>query len=229
MIPLFNDFFSLLYPRLCMACGGNLQKFEDCVCTFCNYQLPRTNFHGQRDNPVEQLFWGKTQIKTATALYYFSKIGRVQNLIHELKYRGHTEVGAFLGRKLGHELSNSDFHRGIKYVIPVPLHKKKLKKRGFNQSEIFAKGLAEEMGILLDNATLYRTKFTESQTKKTRFERWENVSSKFEIIKHEHLCNTEVLLVDDVITTGSTIEACANALLRIEGIKVHIASIAFTA
>lgn len=227
-MPLLHDFFSLLYPRLCMACESGLQKHEQVLCTFCRYHLPKTNFHQEKNNIVEQLFWGKVDIATATSYYFFHKAGKVQNLIHEFKYKGHKNVGLYIGKQLAMELLNSNRHNNISYVLPVPLHPKKMRKRGFNQSEVFAEGIAKKMGIHLDNKTLYRTKFTQTQTKKSRFERWKNVYSKFDVRNSEHLNGQEVLLVDDVITTGSTIEACAQALLQIEGIKIHIASIAYT-
>lgn len=227
MFGYFNDFINLLFPRICLACGANLQKNEEFLCMDCLYHLPKTNFHQHSRNPVEELFWGKTRIETAIAYYFFHKKSPVQNLMHELKYSGKKELGVFLGRHYGLELRACNQYSQIAAVIPVPLHPKKLKIRGYNQSEVFAEGLAQSLNVSIVNDVLYRNMFTETQTKKSRFERWANVSEKFDVKNYEFLRHREVFLVDDVITTGSTLEACAQALLRIEGIKIHVAALAF--
>ncbi len=209
-----------------MACGRSLFKYEECVCTFCLYHLPKTNFHLEEDNPVSRLFWGKAKICSAASMFYFYKGGRVQHLMHQLKYKEHKEIGIYLGKLYGKELSKTPLFNTSEYIIPVPMHPKKQKKRGYNQSEIIAMGLSQSMNIPVDIKTLVKTTKTETQTKRSRFNRWENVKEVFELKEHDHLVNKHILLVDDVITTGSTLESCVINLLKIQGIKISIASMA---
>lgn len=223
---LFRDFFSLIYPNNCLACGNNLFRNEHIICTSCLFHLPKTNYHLEKDNPISQTFWGRTQINTAAAYYYFSKAGKVQHLVHQLKYKGKKEVGIYIGELYGKELMNTESFGKTDVIIPVPLHPKKEKKRGFNQSEVFAIGLSSSMKLPIDTTSLIRTFASETQTKKTRFKRWENVKEIFSLQDAEKLKNKHILLVDDVITTGATIEACANLLNTIEGVTINIASIA---
>ena len=223
---LFDDFISLIFPRVCMSCGYLLYKSEDVICTKCLYKLPRTFFHKHSDNPVMQMFWGRINICSAASFLNFTKSGMVQKLVHKLKYKGKTEVGAMLGELYGSELKHAELFKDIDLVIPIPLHWKKQKKRGFNQSEMFGRGLAKTMNIRLDTISLYRKVDTETQTKKSRAERWENVSGVFELKNGQHLEDKHILLVDDVITTGSTMEASATRLLEIPGVKVSLATIA---
>lgn len=223
----FNDFISLFYPRACMACGKNLMRYENCICTFCLYHLPRTNFHGEKENPVTKLFWGKINIEAAAACFYFYKKGKVQQLMHQLKYKGHKEIGSFIGRLYGKELLQIPAFNSVNYIIPVPLHPKKEKIRGYNQSEMFALGLSESMKVPVDTHSLIKSTSTETQTKKSRFSRWENVKEVFTLQNTERFKNKHILLVDDVITTGATIESCVIKLQQSEGIKISIASMAY--
>jgi len=181
-----------------------------------------------KDNPVSKVFWGRVNIENATASYLFIKEGILQKLIHQLKYKGAKEIGFELGRHFGSELIDSESYKNIDLIIPVPLHVKREKKRGYNQSEWIARGMVEFLEAKLELNNLVRAIETETQTKKTRFERWENVESIFNVNYPEKLENKHVLLVDDVITTGSTLEACANALLKIKGVKVSIATLGYT-
>ena len=162
-----------------------------------------------------------------TALYFYRKGGKVQTLIHHLKYHGHNEIGVFLGQLYGGQLKGSDYFKDVDIVIPIPLHKAKLKKRGFNQSESFASGLAETMKITVDTSSVFRNIETSTQTKKSRYKRWENVNEIFEIKENCGLENKHVLIVDDVITTGATMEACINVLNKVDGIRISVAAIAF--
>ena len=221
-----NDFISLIYPNLCAACGDVLLKNEITICTSCLFHLPKTNYHKYKDNPVSKTFWGRINIESAASIYYFTKSGNVQNMIHELKYKGNKKIGFYLGKMYGNELKHSDIFNNIDVIIPVPLHPKKEKKRGFNQSKIFADGLSISMNKPVDTISLIRTYSSESQTRKSRFNRWENVKEIFSIQHHENLINKNILLVDDVITTGATIEACGSLLLEIEGVKLFVVSIA---
>jgi len=159
-------------------------------------------------------------------MYFFAKGGKVQHLLHLLKYKGKKEIGEYIGKIYGEDLKKSLFYSDIDVIIPVPLHPRRKRKRGYNQSEIFAKGLSESLVKPYDTRTLIRTYASETQTKKSRFRRWENVKEIFDLKDHQHLINKHILLVDDVVTTGATLEACASMLLKIPGVKVSIATIA---
>ena len=226
---MLNDFLSLVFPKVCHACGKSLLKKEDCICTHCLYHLPKTNFHLYADNPVVKLFWGRTPIASASSMYSFSKGGKVQQLIHQLKYRGKKEIGISLGKHYGIELKKSPLFSSANVVMPVPLHRKKMKKRGYNQSETFAQGIAQSMDIESPANVLLRKFSSDTQTRKSRFARWKNVEEIFCVVAPEKLEGKHVLLVDDVVTTGSTLEACANKILEVPGTKVSVATIAFTA
>jgi ComF family protein len=223
---LLDDFISLIYPNICAACGNSLFKHEEVLCNFCEFHLPQTNFHMEEENPVSAIFWGRANIVSAAAYYHFNKGSKVQRLIHLLKYKGRRDIGIYLGRQYGSFLKNSPFFSTVEVIIPVPLHRKKLRKRGYNQSELFALGLGTSMKIPVDTITLYRKKATETQTKKSRFKRWVNVAEIFALKDPEKLNGRHVLLVDDVITTGATLEACILALHAIPGIRISVASIA---
>jgi ComF family protein len=224
---IITDFISLLYPRLCFACGNSLFRHEQVLCTHCLFELPKTNFHNLSENPLDKVFWGRVPVQRTAALYYFIKGGKVQHLVHQLKYKGQKEVGIYTGKLLGNELKTEPEFLTINKVIPVPLHPHKQKKRGYNQSEQFAIGLSESMGIELDIKSFVRTIATETQTRKSRFARFENVKEIFQVTVQKELENKHLLLVDDVITTGSTIESCANILLQVPGVRISIASIAY--
>lgn len=169
---------------------------------------------------------GRVPIVSAASLYYFTKGGSVQKLIHQLKYKGKKEIGNFLGSYYGQELNGSEHFSSIEGIIPVPLHKKKQKKRGYNQSDIFAQGLSSTMNIEVLNNILERNHFSDTQTRKTRFNRWRNVKDIFEITTSEKIQGKHILLVDDVVTTGATLEACTNKLLESSASSVSIATIA---
>ena len=221
-----SDFISLVYPRVCMACGESLYKNEECICNQCIYFLPKTNFHKEKENPVSKLFWGRVGIQHASAFYFFKKESKVQNLLHQLKYKGQKEVGVKVGSLYGSDLKQDPHYKDVSIIIPVPLHPDKEKKRGYNQSEMFALGLAQSMEIPCESKILVRNFASETQTKKSKYKRWENVKSIFELQDKERLKDKHILLVDDVITTGATIEACAQHLLSVPGTKVSIAAIA---
>jgi ComF family protein len=221
-----TDFVNLLYPRVCPCCGQNLFKQENLICTKCLYFIPKTNFHHFKDNPVARLFWGRVNIENAMAYYFFDKGSKFQALIHNMKYRGQKEIGYEMGRIFGNELKVSNVFSKIDLVIPVPLHARKQRIRGYNQSEWIARGIAERMEKPLDTKTLFRAVESETQTSKTRYERWKNVENIFKLKIADALKNKHILLVDDVVTTGSTLEACARVLLTIENTKVSIATLA---
>ena len=221
-----KDFVNLFYPVVCASCGEKLIYQENIICTRCLADIPRTNYHNQKDNPVSQLFWGRVKIENATALFRFHKGSRFQDLLHLLKYKGRKDVGIELGRQLGFELKKSELYKDINIVIPVPLHPKREKERGYNQAECIASGISESMDIRMETGNLVRNIATETQTKKSRIDRWQNVDSIFKVKNQDSLQKSYILLVDDVVTTGATLEACAQAILRTDGIKVSIAALA---
>jgi ComF family protein len=222
-----EDLISVFYPRVCAACENILDKDEEVLCLECCYSLPETNFHLHKGNQLEQLFWGKINIESAAAYLYYSKTGKAQKIIHNLKYHGHKQVGLFLGKEYGKILKDIDDFKYVDIIIPVPLHQKKERQRGYNQSEYFAKGLSEAMNKPVDFKSLMRIIDTKSQTKLKGYEKYLNVKGAFKTINADTLQDKHVLLVDDVITKGSTIEESANALSGIQGIKISVAAIAF--
>jgi ComF family protein len=221
------DFVALLFPQLCPACGEQLMANEAIICTDCRYNLPQTNFHLQADNIVAQQFWGKVNLESAYALYYFSKGGKVQSLMHHFKYSGMKRIGNLLGDIAGGQLAQNVKFSDIDYIIPVPLHKSRLKQRGYNQSTCFAEGLSTQINSVVEDNNLVRVRATETQTHKSRFLRFENMQEVFAVKYPERLENKHVLLVDDIVTTGSTLEACAIQLLKVPGLKLSIATIAY--
>jgi len=180
-----------------------------------------------RENPVEQLFWGRCKIEAAAAFSYYNKGSRIRNLIHNLKYRGIMEIGSELGRIYGLVLKSSGYTETIDLIIPVPLHYKKQRSRGFNQSEIIADGISDATGIQVNNNAVVRSVSSSTQTKRSRYERWVNVEGIFKIADPELIRGKHILLIDDVITTGSTMESCINEILKTEGVKVSIAALAY--
>jgi ComF family protein len=228
LIDLWDDFISLLFPRLCYGCGNHLVRNESLICTECFVMIPRTNYHLEPDNPVAQLFWGRCRIEKAAAFSYYSRDSRIRKLIHQLKYKGAREIGAELGRIYAVSLMSSTFLDDIDMIIPVPLHPSKVRQRGFNQSDEISQGISSVSGLPVDTATLVRKTVTQTQTRKSRYDRWTNVSDIFFVTDEDKLKGRHVLLVDDVITTGSTIEACADEILKTEETKVSVAAIAFS-
>jgi len=227
LLEFLQDFVALIYPNICAGCGEALLKNEEVICTKCLYELPKTRFHSDRENAVAQLFWGRTNVHHATAYYHFQKGSKFQELIHNLKYRGQKEIGYVLGKSLGYELKDTRLFADVNVVIPIPLHPKRERKRGYNQSEWISNGIAEAMGIAVDTQSVIRTVETQTQTKKTREERQKNVESIFQIRTPNLLIGKHILLVDDVITTGATLESCASLILsEIENVKVSIAALA---
>jgi len=223
----FNDLLELFYPALCITCGDRLVSGESFICVNCWNDLPVTNFHEKPGNKVEQLFWGRIEIDSATAYFSYKKGSIYQHLIHAIKYRGLKELGLESGKRFGAVLSGSAAFSSIDLIIPVPLHPLKQKKRGYNQSAWIAMGISETLKKPLDVSNIKRNVHTATQTKKNRFERWQNVENIFEILHPEKLAGKHVLLVDDIITTGSTLEACAYQLHKIEGVKVSIATLGY--
>lgn len=219
--------FNLFYPVLCAACNEPLMRGENIICTDCHFHLPRTNFHLQKNNPVEQHFWGRVKVFRAASFFYFQKGSRVQHLLHALKYEGNKEAGVFIGDWYGHELSQSEEFRSVDMIVAVPLHKSKERERTYNQSDLFCEGLSHSMKKPWIKNGLIRQIATETQTHKSRLDRWKNVEDVFELNDPLAFEGKHVLLTDDVITTGSTLEACARKLLS-SAKEVSIATIACT-
>ncbi|MEL6635172.1 MAG: ComF family protein [Bacteroidota bacterium] len=223
---LFEDFLALFYPRLCLACGQHPPTGDDLTCTVCQYQLPQTNFHLERENGFTEHFWGRLPLQAGAARYYFTKKSKTQQLIHQLKYGGQARVGLQVGRQYGRELRDAPHFRGIDLIVPVPLHPRKQKMRGYNQSDSFARGLSESLQRPWQAHALQRVSPSPSQTQKTRIERFENVRRAFRVPRPANLRGKHLLLVDDVLTTGATLEACALQILAIPGTTVSMATIA---
>lgn len=218
----------LFFPPACASCNKPLLYEEDSVCLHCLLSLPYTNFHQYDDNALARQFWGLDKIEAAAACFYFNKNSKVQNLLHQVKYQRNKNAAVFLGRMYGNQLKTSSFST-CDFIIPIPLHPVKLKKRGYNQSELFAAGLAETMGIPLLSNVLIRVKQGESQTFKSRKDRFNMLKGVFEIT-YIPACKSGIiphlLLVDDVITSGATLETCANLFLS-KNFNVSLLSIAY--
>lgn len=224
---LINDFMSLIYPRLCEACGVNLFGHEKHLCNLCKVNLRRSNYHLSENNPISHLFAGRIPIKQASSFLLFEKNGKVQNILHSIKYNGNKELAFLMGILYAEELTRDTAFTEITAIIPIPLHTAKLKQRGFNQSEYFASGLSKGLSKPIHTSSLLRVKESSTQTSKRKFERWENVEGIFELVKQEELKGQHVLLVDDVITTGATLESAWTSLKAVDDLSISIASIAF--
>lgn len=211
---IFSDFISLVYPRYCLACADGLVKGEEIICTKCIHALPRTGYHLEKENPLYKRLFGRIPLEAAFAFLIFNKGGTVQKLMHEFKYNNHREIGIAIGRVYGEELSKSGFFDSFDMILPVPLHPEKLRRRGYNQSEEFSKGLEEKLGAPCKGETIQRLVMTDTQTRKSKLKRWENVKEVFRVSNPEAVHGKRILLVDDVITTGATVEACAHALMN---------------
>ena len=217
---------NLFYPRVCAACGETLLKDEETVCLKCRYTLPFTGYENHADNPLAQVFYGRVRFHAVTACFFFAKSGKVQHLIHELKYKNNPEAGIFLGQQLGKTIKDAPLFQGIDYLIPVPLHPRREKQRGYNQSLLIAQGINEVTGIPIGDKYLIRAVYTTTQTKKSADERHKNVKDIFEVHFPEELEGKHVLLIDDVLTTGATLESCAHQLENIPGITISAATAA---
>jgi ComF family protein len=218
----------LLFPHLCSGCGSDLLGTESCLCIRCLAGLPETNFHLYSNNPVEKIFWGRLPLVTATAQYYFNKESLIQVLMHELKYKGNKDLGRQLGRFMGFQLLETERFNKIEALIPLPLFPAKEKRRGYNQAAILCEGIADAMKVDVLPDVVIRAEQTDSQTKKARIERWQNTEGKFRLVKHESIEHKHVLLVDDILTTGATLEACGQELMKAEEVKLSIATCCYT-
>jgi ComF family protein len=192
------------------------------------HSLPETGYHLGKTNPVDELFYGRIPVERAMSLLFFNKESKYRRILHKLKYQGHRDIGIFLGRLIGSRLKESDFRPLPDIIVPVPLHKAKLRRRGFNQSAVIAEGISEILGIPVREDILIRKTFTSTQTRKGRYDRWKNVEGIFSCSKARNIENTHILLVDDVVTTGATLEAAGSCLLSIPGTKLSVATAAYS-
>lgn len=224
-----NSLSHLFFPHNCLVCATDVIDKNHLICTRCLVELPQTNFSNAILNPVEKTFVGRLKIEEATALFYFNKHSALQKLIKQLKYKNNIEVGIFLGELLGSNLIESKRFSNIDFLIPLPLNKKKLHIRGYNQAEVICRGIQKSFNKPIVNNVSIRKVFTQTQTQKSRIDRWQNMEGVFSVENPQKLENKHILLVDDVITTGATIESCGQVLSSIHGIKISVAAIAFTA
>lgn len=221
-----GSLLEIFFPELCLACGRKLFEHEKYLCLHCMFDLPKTRFHNDEANKVAQLFWGRVKIEHATSWLFFRKGSRYQHLIHHLKYKGAREIGLVMGRWMGFDLMDAKFGK-IDMIVPVPLHPSKLRQRGYNQSEWIAAGLAEVLKKPMVPNCLVRNSYTETQTRKSRFSRWQNVEGIFSLAEPATIAGRHILIVDDVVTTGSTLEAAATTLLEGGAGLVSIATLAY--
>jgi len=222
----FNYIIDLFFPKVCAGCHTILITNETVFCTVCRHELPLTQYHLDSKNEAVKKFYGKIAIEHASALLYFNKKGIVQELIHNLKYKGHEEIGTVLGNWYVEDLKELVLETPFDIVIPVPLHPKKFRERGYNQVTTFGKALAKGLKIDYNDAVLYRKKYSKTQSKKNLIGRSDNIENIFDVIFTEENQNKHFLIVDDVLTTGATLEACSKALLKIPGAKISIVCMA---
>jgi ComF family protein len=213
----------LLFPHVCTGCGSDILNEETELCMKCMDAMPETNFELHQNNPVEKLFWGRLPLTGATAQFYFTKESLMQHLMHQFKYKGNKDLGFQLGRLMGIRLKNTNRFSTIDALVPLPLFPAKEKRRGYNQATVLCDGMAEAMGIPVLDKVITRPQHTETQTKKGRIERWKNMEGKFILSKPDAISNKHLLLVDDVVTTGATLEACGAELLKIDNVKLSLA------
>ncbi|MBA2249852.1 MAG: ComF family protein [Chitinophagaceae bacterium] len=223
----FSGLTNLFYPHTCAGCGSDLVQHDNFLCLHCINELPHTDFAFHKNNPVEKIFWGRLQLIAAMSTFYFTKDALIQTLIHSFKYKGERNIGHYLGTMMGNSMLMSGRFNTIDMIIPLPLFAAKERRRGFNQAAILCNGISEIMNVHVVNHNVERRKFTETQTKKHRNERWENVSGSFQVNNPQQLKDKHILLVDDVVTTGATLEACGAEILKFPGTRLSIATLAF--
>jgi ComF family protein len=221
-----NSLLHLVFPHVCTGCGTDLVGSDTVLCLKCIHDLPETNFERFANNPVEKKFWGRLPLTSATAQYYFTSESLIQRLMHQFKYRGNKDLGLQLGRMIGDSLNRS--HRfKVDALIPLPLFTSKEKRRGFNQATILCEGMAEILKTPVLKEVIRRSQYTDTQTKKGRIERWQNMEGKFILDQPNLISGKHILLIDDVVTTGATLEACGIELLKAPGVQLSIATFCF--
>jgi len=225
---ILKAFSHLFFPQICYACGSSLLGTDQLLCLRCLHELPYTRFEKYHHNPVERIFWGRLAIHEAASLFYFTKDSIVERLLHQLKYKGRREVGTYCGRLMGAALQKVERFKDIDGIIPLPLFRRKERERGFNQAKLLCDGLKEMINKPIMDDVILRIEATETQTHKNRIERWQNMEHRFEVEHPELLKGKHILLVDDVITTGATLESCAQELLGVENTRLSILTLAYS-
>jgi len=225
---MIQSVINLFFPKACAGCNSFLLKDEIVICTSCRHEIPLTNHHLSKNNEVFSKFYGRIPLEFASSLMYFHKKGIVQEMIHKLKYKGHQEIGEAIGYWYAEELKNIEELKDVDFIIPIPLHKKRLKERGYNQVTTFGEALSKRWTISFTETILFRNIYSKTQTTKSILGRSEVVENIFGINYNEFHHNKHFLLIDDVITTGSTLEACSRELLKIPGAKISIICMAMT-
>jgi len=228
VMKIIQNLFEIFYPKICLSCQEYLADQEELICVWCRHDLPLTNFCHEPENYLERSFYGRVPLAYATALFYFSKKGKVQQLTHTLKYQNQQKLGGLFGDWLGEDILESNRFHGLDCIVPVPLHKKKQSNRGYNQLSEFGKRLAEKLGIPFIENNLVKTYSSNSQTHKLRWERWKNVDEIFRVTQPDQFENKHLLLIDDIVTTGATIEACFAALDKECSLEISLACMAYT-
>lgn len=228
MISIAKSLLQLVYPHYCIGCGSDHLGLQQQLCSRCTHQLPETGFFRQPNNPVEKAFFGRLRVNQAGALYYFTKQSLVQELMVQLKYHQNKHAGLFLGRMMGYALRSEPRFADVDLLVPLPLNPKKEFKRGYNQAEVICEGIREVWSRPMKTKCIQREKFTDSQTTQNRLSRWQNMEGVFQVSQPDQLIHQHILLVDDVITTGATLEACGQAILSIPNCRLSIAAAAYT-
>lgn len=223
-----NALLHLVFPHVCEGCGSDVLEVHSALCLKCLSSLPQTDFHLYANNPVEKIFWGRLPLGCATAQYYFTRESLVQHLMHQLKYKGNKELGIYLGRRMGDALAASSRFSSIDALIPLPLFAAKERKRGYNQATVLCEGIAEVWQKPVLKNVVRRISYTDSQTRKNRVERWQNMEGRFELEGPDAIEGKHVLLVDDVITTGATLEACGREILKAQNVQLSMATLCFS-
>jgi ComF family protein len=226
MVNPFLSLWHLFFPRRCAVCGTCLTKGEEVICVYCNIRLPRTYYHLSDDNAMKRLFLKKMPVVRAAAYFLYEKSGNHRRILYELKYHGRKRVGIVMGRMMAVELRASGFFDGMDVMVPVPLHARRKRERGYNQSEWIARGIAEITSLPIDTDAVVRKTYTRTQTQQSFFERWDNVKDAFELRAPERFIGKHILIVDDVTTSGATITACADTLKAVEGVRISILTLA---
>ena len=220
-----ESLLQLVFPQVCSGCGSDLVNDDNKLCLSCHETLPGTSFHLHSNNPVEKLFWGRLPVTAATAQYYFSKGSLVQHLMHRFKYKGDRDLGLFLGKLMGHQLKATNRFNNVDILVPLPLFSEKEKRRGYNQATLLCEGISKIWSKPVVKTAVIRTSYTESQTKKNRIERWQNMEGRFLLVDQKAINGKHVLLIDDVVTTGATLEACGNEMMKADNIRLSIATL----
>lgn len=224
---LLHSALHLFYPHTCTGCGSDLLPHHELLCATCIAQLPHTGFAALPGNLIEQIFTGRLPLRTAYAQLYFTKDGLVQHLIHQLKYKGNIDMGLYLGRIMGQTILDAPRFQPIDRLVPLPMYAAKERQRGYNQATVLCQGMAEVLQVPIDTQLVIRQRNTQTQTRKQRTGRWQNVEGSFAVTHPTALAGKHILLVDDVVTTGATLDACGHAILQVPGTTLSVASLAY--